>query len=277
MRTSSAYLDEKRLGGISLDLGLDNAVAVVTGGSSGIGFATAQRFLAEGARVVICGRGQERLEDAAAKLNAGKDRLLAVQCDVLDQAAVESLKERILKQFGQADILVNNAGTSLVATFAETTDEQWEQQLKLKFFSVIYPTRVFTPLLKSSEIASIVCVNSLLGVQPEPHMVCTSATRGGVANLIKSLSVELAPEIRVNSILVGIIESGQWHRRYEADQTDLSQEQWLIEEASKRYIPLKRFGKPEDAADSIVFLSSARASYLTGIAIEVSGGTSRHI
>ncbi len=260
-----------------MDLGLDNAVAVITGGSSGIGLACAQRLLDEGARVVVCGRDQERLDGAADKLNAGKDRLLAIQCDVLSQAGVEKMKGAVLTQFGRVDILINNAGASIVTTFAETTDEQWEQQLKLKFFSIIYPTRVFAPLLKTSDIASIVCVNSLLGLQPEPHMVCTSATRGGVANLIKSLSVELAPEIRVNSILVGIIESGQWERRYQADQTDLSKEDWLVAEAAQRYIPLKRFGKPEEAADSIAFLASARASYLTGTAIEVSGGTSRHI
>ncbi|WP_033941372.1 SDR family NAD(P)-dependent oxidoreductase, partial [Pseudomonas aeruginosa] len=100
--------------------------------------------------------------------------------------------------------LVNNAGQGRVSTFAETTDEAWSEELQLKFFSVIHPVRAFLPQLESRADAAIVCVNSLLASQPEPHMVATSAARAGVKNLVRSMAFEFAPKgVRVNGILIG--------------------------------------------------------------------------
>ena len=114
-------------------------------------------------------------------------------------------------------MLVNNAGQGRVSTFADTADEAWREELELKYFSIIRPTRAFLPMLREAKAPSIVCVNSLLALQPEPHMVATSSARAGTLSLVKSLAGELAPErIRVNSILIGIVESGQWRRRFEA-------------------------------------------------------------
>jgi NAD(P)-dependent dehydrogenase (short-subunit alcohol dehydrogenase family) len=133
-------------------------------------------------------------------------------------------------------------------------------------------------LLEASPKAAIVAVNSLLSMQPEAHMVCTSAARAGVQNLIKSLAGEFAPRIRVNSILLGLVDSGQWQRRFEAraDKTQ-SREQWLSGIARAKPIPLGRLGTADEAARAIVFLGSAAASYITGASLEVSGGISRHI
>ena len=109
-------------------------------------------------------------------------------------------------------------------------------------------------------------------------MVCTSAARAGVQNLLKSLANELAPDVRVNSILLGIVVSGQWHRRFEArEDKSVSLEDWLRAEAAKRHIPLGRFGEPHEPANAIVFLASPAASYITGARLEVSGGTSRFV
>ena len=103
-----------------------------------------------------------------------------------------------------------------MSTFADTTDDAWREELELKYFSIIRPTRAFLPLLRDAQAPTITCVNSLLALQPEPHMVATSSARAGVLSLVKSLATELAPQrIRVNSILIGIVESGQWRRRYE--------------------------------------------------------------
>ena len=264
----------------ALSFGLENRVAVVTGGSSGIGLATARVLLRAGARVAICGRDGARLDAAASALapEAGADRLLAQRCDVLDAAEVERFAAAVAERFGAADILINNAGQGRVSTFADTTDDAWREELELKFFGVIRPTRAFLPQLERSSAAAIVCVNSLLARQPEPHMVATSAARAGVLNLVRSLATELAPRgIRVNGILIGLVESGQWRRRYQTQgQPGETWEAWTAALAQRKDIPLGRLGRPEEAAHAMVFLASPLASYTTGSFIDVSGGHSRH-
>jgi NAD(P)-dependent dehydrogenase (short-subunit alcohol dehydrogenase family) len=109
-------------------------------------------------------------------------------------------------------------------------------------------------------------------------MVCTSAARAGVQNLLKSLAFEFAPRIRVNAVLLGLVDSGQWQRRFEARACkDQSREDWFGALAKQKQIPLSRLGRPEEAAHAIVFLGSPAASYITGASLEVSGGVSRHI
>lgn len=256
--------------------------AVVTGGSSGIGLETARQLLAAGASVAICGRSESRLADAANSLagnQSGSARLLAEVCDVLEATQVAAFGDRVQATLGGLDILVNNAGQGRVSTFADTDDNAWRQELELKFFSIIRPVRAFLPMLEKSSAAAIVCVNSLLAKQPEPHMVATSAARSGVLGLTRSLATEFAPkQIRVNSILLGLVDSGQWRRRFEArEDKSLGWDEWSADLARSKSIPLGRLGRPAEAARAIVFLATEASSYTTGTTIDVSGGLARHV
>lgn len=263
-----------------MDLGLSGAVVAVTGGTSGIGLATARAFLMEGADVAICGRNEERLQQAHQKLAAEFDakRIMAQRCDVTKADDTRAFAQAVEGWRGGADVLINNAGQGRMSTFASTSDDDWRAELELKYFSQIYPVRAFLPMLEKSQRAAIVAVNSLLAYQPEPYMVCTSSARAGVQSLLKSLATEFAGRIRVNSVVLGLIDSGQWQRRFEArEDKNQSRDDWIAQLAKSKHIPFGRLGKPEEVARAIVFLASSQVAYITGASLEISGGVSRYI
>ncbi|WP_409056707.1 SDR family oxidoreductase [Streptomyces sp. SYP-A7185] len=260
-----------------MDLGLSDRTVLVTGGSSGVGLATVRALLDEGANVATCGRDADRLARAAARTGGG-DRLLTGVCDVRDADAVREFTERAAAAFGSLDGLVNNAGQSRMKGLADSTAEDWRDELELKFAGVLNPLHAARPHLAASDAASVVNVNAVLAKQPEPRLITTSAARAGILNLSKSLATELAPEgIRVNSVCLGLIDTGQWTRRHAAAGSGLSYADWQAELAADRGIALGRLGRAEEVAYAIVALLSPRASYTTGTSIDVCGGVGRGI
>ncbi|WND37421.1 SDR family oxidoreductase [Streptomyces sp. BB1-1-1] len=262
-----------------MDLGLADRTVLVTGGSSGVGLATVRALLAEGARVATCGRDADRLAKAAAGLGAGTDRLYTGVCDVRDADAVRDFTERAADRLGgRLDGLVNNAGQSRMKSLDETTGDDWRDELELKFAGVLHPLAAARDHLRASDAAAIVNVNAVLAKQPETRLITTSAARAGILNLSASLARELAPEgIRVNSVCLGLVDTGQWTRRHAAADSGLGYEEWQAEIAADRGIALGRLGRAEEVAYAIVSLLSPRASYITGTSIDVCGGVGRGI
>jgi NAD(P)-dependent dehydrogenase (short-subunit alcohol dehydrogenase family) len=247
-----------------MDLGLRGRTFVVTGASSGIGRATAALLLAEGANVGVCA--------------AAGARSLRRACDVLDGAAVEAFVAEVAAEFGGVDGVVNNAGGSLMRPLFDTTESDWVAQIQLKIFSVLNTVRAARPWLRKSSAASIVNVNAIVARQPEAKVAATGAARAALLNLSASLATELAPDgARVNSVCLGLIDTGQWRRRYEASSTDQTYEEWAAEIAADRGIALGRFGSADEVAFPIVGLLSPRSSYVTGASLDIGGGVSRYV
>lgn len=260
-----------------MDLHLSDQSIVVTGGSSGVGLATAERLLSEGARVSICARDEGRLRAIGAALEESHpSKVLTCRADVRQADEVEALMARVVDRFGAIDGLVNNAGGSRMSTFETTTDDDWRDELDLKFSSILHPVRSALPHLRQSSQPAIVNVNAVLARQPEPQLVATSAARAGVLNLSRSLASELAP-IRVNSVCLGLIDTGQWRRRWEAADTVRSYDEWAAELAAERGVLLGRLGTADEVATIISVLLSPVSSFVTGSSIDVGGGVGRYV
>lgn len=262
-----------------MDLQLADRTVVVTGASSGVGLAATRMLVAEGARVAACARDLDRLRAAIDTVDGvDPDRIHLGTCDVTNRLEVELFVDGVTGRFGGIDGLVCNAGRSLMAPLADTTDEQIREEFDLKIFGSWNLVRAARKALAAADGGSVVNVNAILSRQPEPRLAVTSAARAALLNLTHSMAEELAAEgTRVNSVLLGLVDTGQWRRRFEASGTDLDYDAWSAEIAADRGIVLGRFGTAEEVAFHIVTLLSPLSGYTTGTSIDVGGGVGRYI
>ncbi|MCI0439294.1 MAG: SDR family oxidoreductase [Chloroflexi bacterium] len=260
-----------------MDLGLKGKVAIVTGGSEGIGKAAARSMAAEGARVVICARRADVLEEAAEEIRQETGgEVKAVPTDVSDPDDIRALFDNVAQTYGRIDILVNNAGTSAAGYFESVTDEAWQADLELKLFGAIRCCRLAIPHMKRQGGGRIVNVTNLGAKAPGPRSVPTSVSRAAGVALTKALSKDYASDnILVNTVCIGLIKSGQHERRFEAQKASnpgLTLDAFYGEMGKR--VPLGRVGEAREAGDIIAFLASERASYITGTSVNIDGGTS---
>lgn len=260
-----------------MDLGLKDKVALVTGGSEGIGKAVAKSLAIEGAKVVICARRADILENAAKEIrDSTGSTVMTVVADVTKEYQIGRLFDQITITHDQINILVNNAGTAAGGYFGETTDDDWHADLDLKLFAAIRCSRLVIPHMKAAGGGRIVNVTNLSGKSPGARSVPTSVSRAAGIALTKAMSKDYAKDnILVNTVCIGSIKSGQTERQWQTERASneyITRNQWYANQG--RNIPLGRIGEPEEAGDIITFLASKRASYITGVAINIDGGSS---
>lgn len=254
-----------------MELGLKGKIAAVTGGSEGIGRATALRFAQEGANVAICARRADLLEQAAGDMRKAGAEVLTVPADMSQPADVERFISTVIKRFGRIDVLVNNAGTSARGKFLEVDDATWSADLELKVFGAIRCSRLAIPYMKKQGGGRIINITISSAKQPGAESMPTSVSRAAGLAITKALSKEFAADnILVNTVCIGKIKSGQHERRFKRE--GLTAEDYYAK-ASKD-IPLGRVGEAEEVANVIAFLASDAASYVTGTSINLDGGIS---
>jgi 3-oxoacyl-[acyl-carrier protein] reductase len=257
-----------------MDSGLKDKVALVMGSSQGIARAAVERFAAEGAKVAICARNQDKLAQAADELRTRyKAEVITERLDVTDFAKAQSFVRRVAEHFGRIDVCVANSGGPPAKNFLSIELEEWRKNVDLIFLSVVNLAKEVIPYMQKSGGGRFIAITSTSVKGPIPDLIMSNAIRPGVVGLLKSLSMEFGKDnITFNNVAPGYTMTerlnelaGTRARAANVSVPDIH-ERWSQE------IPLRRLARPEEVADAIVWLASDHASYVTGQTILVDGG-----
>jgi meso-butanediol dehydrogenase/(S,S)-butanediol dehydrogenase/diacetyl reductase len=245
---------------------LENKIALITGGGSGIGLSSARLFSQEGAKVVVFGRRQDRLENTVQDIGKNKieGNVLAVSGDITRHEDIKRLMETTINTHGRVDILVNSAGIFTGAPLHEMTDDEWNEAIDINMTGIFKLTREVLPHMIRQKSGSIVHISSILGLVATPGTSAYNVSKGALNQFSRSVAVEYGSSgIRSNAICPGLIATEM--------TADLMSDAELMKEWAKNY-PIGRFGQPEDVARACLFLASDESSFITGAVLPVDGG-----
>src|SRR3984957_8545946 len=265
-----------------MNLGIKDRVAIVTGGSAGIGLAVVEELLENGAHVCVVARNEERLIASIRTLKVSSERVLAIGADVADPLSAVSIVDQTISKFGHLDILVNNAGRAHAGGLMSSTEDAWEEMTEVKLAAMRRLCKAAIPAMRARRWGRIVNMSSIGGIYPNPKLLISHVLSAAINNITKSLALEVASDgILVNAIGIGAVATENWAanmipalRRTRPDFDDLSDEQILVKVGAER-TPIGRVGDPPEIARLPCFLASARNGFVTGDTIEASGGADR--
>jgi 3-oxoacyl-[acyl-carrier protein] reductase len=257
-----------------MNLGLKDRVALVAASSQGIGRATAEAFAAEGCRVAMCGRNSETLQRAAAKIREQHhEDVFAEVCDVTDAESVRRFVAAVANKFGGVDICVTNAGGPPAKGFLATTLEDWHKAVEANFLSTVYFAQQVIPLMQRNRWGRIITLTSITTKQPVADLVLSNAVRAAVVGLVKSLANEFGKDgILVNNVGPGFTATDRLRELAKSRSSALGKSEQEIFAGWAADAPLQRLGEPREVAETIVWLASEKASYITGQTVLVDGG-----
>jgi len=258
-----------------MELGLEGKVAIVTGGSKGIGRATALAFLNEGASVLICARGQQALEETlAAAGHTARERIDAMAADLMQPQTIKEVVSRCLERFRRIDILVNNAGSARPGDFLQLSDEAWLDDWTLKFFGYVRMAREVLPHMQRQHSGVIINVIGAGGLNPTGNYMIGGAANAALNHFTKALADAAARHgVRAVGINPGPILTERLLKMRGAIAPSTAGQP--DDEVFRRITPLGRVGKPEEVADLVLFLASERGAFIHGANISIDGGTTK--
>jgi NAD(P)-dependent dehydrogenase (short-subunit alcohol dehydrogenase family) len=253
-----------------MELGLAGKVAIVTGGSKGIGRATALGLIAEGASVLVCARGQEALDEVVAAVgSASRERIAAIAADLTDGAAIKRVVAHCVEQLGRVDILINNAGSARPGEFLKLDDQAWINDWQLKFFGYVRMAREVLPHMERQGGGVILNVIGAAAMNPRRSYMIGGAANAALNHFTKALADEGS---KAGVRVVGINPGPILTERLLKMRAALTQSAEAADEAFRKMTPLGRVGKVEEVADLAMFLVSERAAFIHGANITIDGG-----
>jgi len=248
-----------------MDLGLQNKTAFGAASSEGLGLSVAMSLASEGAQVIICGRNQDRLDEAKRSIDRlGLKKCTAFICDLSNQTSLESTCELILKEFKKIDILITNTGGPPSGNFNDFNLSDWQGAYDQLFRSALYLIRQFLPGMKKQKFGRVISITSIAAKQPVKGLILSNAIRSGIAGLMKSLANEYGVyQVTFNNVMPGYTKTKRLAQLID-DHPDFLEK--------TKDIPLRRFAEPEEFAAVVTFLASEKSSYLTGNSLAIDGG-----